>query len=57
MSDDSIETLSNWSVGDQILIGGVWREELDAQHREVSPCNGFTLYNYTKGNFVFTYLP
>ncbi len=57
VSEDSLEVLSNWSLGDDILIGGIWLNEFDNQNRKIRPCTSFVIYNYSRNDFVFTYLP
>lgn len=57
VSEDSLETVSLWSEGDPILIGGIWFDEFDSQERGISACVSFTLYNYRYQEFVFTHLP
>lgn len=56
VSEDSLNTLSKWSEGDPILVGGIWFGEFDEQGREVPACISFTLYNYRKQKFVRTFL-
>lgn len=57
VSEDSVETVSMWSEGDPVIIGGVWFDGFDHQQRGVPACTSFTVYNYRYQEFVFTHLP